>query len=82
MQVVGGLRRRRPRPILVAKISGSVAALSIAAMAVVLVLGFRGHELASATREIAALDVVLAETTSQAFSTVSMVLDRTVEDVG
>jgi len=66
----------------VAKISGCVAAVSISALAVVLSMGFRGHELASATREIAALDVVLAETTSQAFSTVSMVLDRIVEDVG
>jgi two-component system NtrC family sensor kinase len=81
MRLVGGLGRL-PRPALYAKICGAVAGLSISAIAIILVLGFRGHELASAGREISALDVVLAETSSQAFSTVAMVLDRIVEDVG
>ena len=71
-----------PRPTLFAKFCGAIAAASIVAIAVLLVVGFRNHETASAKRQIAALDVVLAEASSRALSNVAIVLDRIVEDVG
>ena len=73
---------RFPRPTLFAKFFGGMAAASIVAIAVLLVVGFRNHEIASAQRQIAALDVVLAEASSRALSNVAIVLDRIVEDVG
>ncbi len=47
MQVGRWFRRRRPRPVLVAKISAAWPRSRSRALAVVLSMGFRGHELAS-----------------------------------
>ena len=82
MPLIKGRGPRIPRPTLFAKICGAVAAASIVAISLLLVLGFRNHETASAQRQIAALDVVLAEASSRALSNVAIVLDRIVEDVG